>query len=143
MATTAEALIMEVLFARLSSLVLSPVHQIAWPNVSFTPPQSGGQPSPYLRVQFVPNQVNRALIDSDGPHQHVGLFQVSVYGPKGAGESETREIAGLVAAHFPADLRMVVSPVVVRVSKRPDVAGMLVEDAMIQIPVMIAWEAYA
>jgi hypothetical protein len=139
MASTAEVAIMEALFGRLGALVLNPVHTIAWPNVPFTPP--GNQR--YLRAQFVPNVANRLLISSDGPHQHLGLLQVSVYDTKGQGESRARETAGLVAAHFPADFKIHNAPVTVRVTKRPDVADLIVEDAAIQIPVMVAWECWA
>lgn len=139
MATTAEVAIMEALFGHLATLALVPVHTIAWPNVPFTPP--GNQR--YLRVQFVPNVANRLLISSDGPHQHLGLLQVSVYDTKGQGESRAREIAGLVAAHFSTDLKLHNAPVTVRITKRPDVADLIVEDAAIQIPVMIAWECWA
>ena len=62
MATTTEGAIQEVLFARLASLVLTPVHPVAWPNVTFTPP-TGNR---YLEALFMPNAVNRLLIDSDG-----------------------------------------------------------------------------
>lgn len=136
---TAETLIMEALFARLSSLVLAPVHPIAWPNVVFTPPADHR----YLRVLFVPNVANRLLVSSDGPHQLLGLLQVSVYDSKGQGERRAREIAGQVAAHFPTDLKLHSAPITLRITKRPDVADMIVEDVAIQIPVMIAWECWA
>lgn len=134
-----ETEIMELLFARLGSLVSGPALPIAWPNVSFTPPADHR----YLRVQFVPNIANRVLIDSDGPHQHLGLLQVSVYWTKGAGEKDVRNAAAAVAAHFPCDLKLRSGGLTVRITKRPDVADMLVEDAAIQIPVMIAWECWA
>lgn len=130
---------MEALFARVASQVFSPVLPVAWPNVSFTPPAN----QRYLRVQFVPNVANRFLIDSDGAHQHLGLLQVSVCWTKGAGETAPREIAGAVAAHFPCDLKLTSGSVRVRITKRPDVSDIIVEDAAIQIPVMIAWETYA
>ena len=136
---TAETLITEALFARLSSLVLAPVHQIAWPNIAFMPPADRR----YLRVQYVPNVANRILIGSDGPHQQLGLMQVSVYDAKGKGETRAREIAGLVAGHFSTDLKLHSAPITVRITKRPDVRDLIVEDAAIQIPVMIAWECWA
>lgn len=136
---TAETLIMEALFARLSTLVLAPVHPVAWPNIAFTPPADHR----YLRVQYVPNLTNRVLIDSDGPHQMLGLMQVSVYDEKGKGESRAREMAGLVAEHFPTDLKLHSAPITVRMTKRPDVRDLIVEDAAVQIPVMVEWECWA
>lgn len=134
-----ESDIMQALFARVSSLVLTPAMPIAWPNVVFTPPAN----QRYLRVQFVPNIASRVLIDSDGEHQHLGLLQVSVYWTKGAGESDVRARAAAVAAHFPCDLKLRSGGVTVRITKRADVRDLIVEDAAVQIPVMVSFEAYA
>lgn len=134
-----ESEIMELLFARLSSFTASPALPVAWPNVSFAPPADHR----YLRVQFVPNMANRVTIDCDGPHQHLGLLQVSVYWTKGQGEAAPRSIAAAVAAHFPCDLRLASGGLIVRITKRPDVRDMIVEDAAVQIPVMIDWEVFA
>lgn len=131
--------IMAALFARVSSLVLAPAMPIAWPNVAYTPPANHR----YLRVQFVPNVANRILIDSDGPHQHLGLLQISVYWTKGQGEADARAKAAAVAAHFPCDLKLVSGSTTVRITKRPDVRDLIVEDAAVQIPVMISWECWA
>jgi hypothetical protein len=131
--------IMAALFARVSSLVLSPAMPIAWPNVTYTPPAN----QRYLRVQFVPNVANRVVIDSDGPHQHLGLLQLSVYAKKNTGEATIRADAAAVAAHFPCDLKLYSGDVTVRINKRPDVRDLIIEDAAVQIPVMVSFEAYA
>ena len=43
----------------------------------------------------------------------------------------------------PADLRLTSGGVTVRITKKPDVAGAIVEDHAIQIPVTIDWETFA
>lgn len=131
--------IMAALFARVSSLVLTPAMPIAWPNIAYVPPANHR----YLRVQFVPNVANRILIDSDGPHQHLGLLQLSVYWTKGQGEADVRGKAAAVAAHFPCDLKLYSGVTAVRITKRADVRDLIVEDAAVQIPVMVSFEAYA
>lgn len=136
MTTTA---IMKLLFARVSAFAGPPDMPIAWPNVMFVPPAD----QRFLRVQFNPNIANRLTIDSDGPHQHLGLLQVSVHWTKGKGEEAARAVADAVAAHFPCDLRLAGDEISVRITKRPDVADVLYEAASIQIPVMIAWECWA
>lgn len=135
----AEWEIMAALYARLASYVASPVLPVAWPNVAFTPPAN----QRYIRAAFVPNMAARALIDSDGPHQHFGLLQVSVMWTKGQGEAAPRQIAGAIADHFPCDLKLRSGGLTVRITKRPDVRDLIVEDAAIQIPVMIDWECWA
>lgn len=138
MATTPEGCIFKALTDRaegLSSLGLP----ISWPNVDFTPPAD----QKYLRVQYVPNTTTRQWIASEGRHRYQGLFQVSVFWPKGPGEHAPREVAGQVAAHFPCDLIMVEDTIEVRVTERPHVADMLIEDAAVHIPVTAPFEAYA
>lgn len=135
----AESEIMAALFARVASFVASPALPVAWPYVAFTPPAN----QRYLRVEFVPNMAARALIDSDGPHQHVGLLQASVYWTKGAGETAPRAVAAALADHFPCDLKLRSGGLTVRITKRPDVRDMIVEDTAIQIPVMVDWECWA
>lgn len=137
MADTAEAQIMEALFARVGSLAFVPALPIAWPNLNFTPPSS----QKFLRVVFVPNIANRLFIGSADPHQHLGLLQISVHWPKNQGETDPRDIAGKVAAHFPADLRL--AALGIRITKKPDVADLIVEDARVQIPITIEWECWA
>jgi hypothetical protein len=129
----AESDIMAALFARAASFAATPALPVAWPNVAFTPPAN----------QFVPNVANRVTIDSDGPHQHLGLLQVSVYWTKGQGEAGPRAIAADLAAHFPCDLKLTSGGTTVRITKRPDVRDLIVEDDAVQIPVMISFEAWA
>lgn len=131
--------IMAALFARLSTFAASPALPVAWPNIAFSPPAD----QRYLRVVFVPNAVNRLLIGSAGPHQHLGLLQVDVMWTKGVGEAGPRGVAGAIAAHFPCDLRVSAGALRVRIAKRPEVRDLIVGDARVQIPVMVEWEAFA
>lgn len=131
--------IFNALMARVASLALTPAMPVAYPNVVYTPPAT----QRYLRVVFVPNTANRILIGSDDPHQHIGLLQLSVYGKKGAGEAGVRADAAAVATHFPCDLKLYSGGTVVRITKRADVRDLIIEDAAVQIPVMVSFEAYA
>lgn len=138
---TIEALIFRGLSARVNSLGLG--LPIAWPNVgdspsgNFTPPADGR----YLEVAFVPNIALRVAISSGTPHRRLGLLQISVWAPRGSGFPA--ETAGLVAEHFPADLTLTSGGVFVRITKEPDVAGLIVDDRGVQVPVTIDWEALA
>lgn len=116
---------------------------ISWPGVAFTPPSDSNGPLPYLAITFIPNGAERRFIGSTDPHRFIGMLQVSVFWPKNKGEVAPRNVAGAVADHYPADMRLVNGSVTVRITNRPDVAPMLVEDARIQIPVSIEFEAYA
>lgn len=139
MTTGVDGKIMAALFGRMALLTLTPVLPVAWPNVTFAPPST----KKYLRVQYVPNITNRRFVNSDGQHEHVGLLQVSVHWPQGAGEAAPREIAGKIVDHFPADLRLAFDGGYARITQAPTVADLIVEDAQVQIPVLIQWSAWA
>jgi hypothetical protein len=130
---TIEANIQAALFARIASL--GPAHPISWPNVSFTPPAN----KRYLRVWHLPNATDRLSISSDSKHRHQGILQVMICAPLNTGETQAREIAGLVADHFPPDLALGSG---VRITKRPNIASALITDTEIQIPVSIAYRAF-
>ena len=108
--------------ARVESLVLSPVHPIAWPNENFTPPAS--VLAPYLEVMHLPNTSDRLFINRGDANRYSGILQISAMYRLGTphGETMAGEIAGLVAEHFPADLYMPYSDIRLRVTKDPDVA---------------------
>ena len=132
---TIETSIWMALKARVSTLVLSPVLPVSWPNESFTPPAAG-----YLRVTHVPNIANRLFIGSAAANQRLGLLQVSVFAKLNQDATIATEIAGLVAAHFPADLKMTSGGVTVRVTKAPDVAQALRDDPHWHVPVTVRYE---
>lgn len=140
MAVTVEGAIQEALLARLATLVLNPVHPIAWPNNNFTKPTDNR----FLEARFVPNATNRILISS-GPHQRLGFLQINVRDGLNKGPRIT-EIAGLVAEHFPADLRLHhATGVSVRISAASEVGSMLVESNPpgVVVPILIPWECFA
>lgn len=139
MASGVDSKIMAALFGRLATLALSPALPIAWPNLSFTAPAS----KKFLRVQYVPNVTNRRFVNSDGRHEYLGLLQVSVQWPIGTGEAQPREVAGKVADQFPADLRLLIADGYVRIAQDATVSDLIVEDAQVQIPVIIQWSAWA
>jgi hypothetical protein len=141
MATTTEGAIKEALFERLATLVLAPAHPVAWPNVNFTPP-AGNR---YLEARFVPNAVDRMLIDTDGPHQRYGFLQVNVRDALNQG-TRIDDIVGAVSAHFPADLRLHHAiGLSVRITGDPEPGAMLTEQSPpgVLVPVLVPWECWA
>lgn len=116
MPTSTEARIKALLFARLGTLTgAAGALPIAWPNLSFTPPASGK----FLRVDFIPNRVDRVFIGSGEPHQMRGLLQVSVMWPLNAGTDAPYDIAGAIVAAYPVDLPLWDGDLRVRVYERP------------------------
>lgn len=140
MADTVPEAIMEALFARLAALVLAPAHPVAWPNLTFTKPSSNR----FLEARFVPNTNDRFGVDR-GPHAYMGFLQVNIRDKLNTGARVT-SIAGIVAAHFPADLALFHDfGIKVRITKDPDVGDMMIETNSpgVMIPVLIPYECLA
>ena len=126
------------LFARLAALTLTPTHQIAWPNVEFTPPSSGK----FLRANEIPVSAVAVSVAADGSNEYRGIFQVDVFGPLGAGLPTQKAIAAAVSAQFKRGLTLYGG------STRLDVTGSFVGPAMVDkdramIPVSINYRAFA
>lgn len=135
---TVQSSIEGALLYRLSTLVLAPPLRIAWPNENFTP-----DGKKFLVVDHLPNQPDRPFLASDEPHFRQGILQVTVKGPLGEKAINFTEVAGLIAAHFPADLPMRRNGVTVKVSRAPTIATGLVDGPHWSVPVSINYECFA
>lgn len=136
---TVQSEIEAALFARVATFTHSPAIPVAWPNVSMN-----SKPARYLRVNHIPNTSRRLFVGSGAPHQRLGLLQVDVFTQLNQGPSTATEIAGLIAAHFPVDLRLTTgSPlkIVGRVTKAADVGPSLPDDTHLMMPVTIQYES--
>lgn len=141
MATSAEEAIMESLFGRLATLVLSPAHPVSWPNLNFTRPTNNR----FLEARYVPNTTTRFFIGSQEPHQRLGFLQVNVRDALNQG-SRVVGIAGLVAAHFPADLKLPHTfGLTVRIISAADTGDPIIETTPpgVLVPVLIPFECWA
>lgn len=135
---TTETKIWQAIKTRAKSLVLNPVHPVAWPNEAFSPPTTG-----YLRVNHIPNINNRLFIRGADPHQRLSILQIDVFEKINEDASVAIELAGLVAAHFPADLKMFFEGVGARVTRAPEVAQTMPDGSHSLTPVTIPIEVFA
>lgn len=138
---TTETAIWEALKAHVQSMVLSPVipaSRVFLPDMAFTSP---GATVSYFKVEHIPNRTLRPLIDATAHYR--GILQVSLYAPLGMGLTPSLEIAGDIADHFPADLRLVHSGIGIRIVKHPDVGPAIREATHLHIPVSIDFETYS
>jgi len=136
---TPEAKIEAALVARLQTLTLTPAFAVAYPGVNFP---AENKPPRYLRVEHDGIARMRPFL-STTTRQRGSLF-VSVCMPKGTNSIDAMEIAGAVAAHFPADYKATVEGVTVRITERPTVAGGYVDetDQRWRTPVVIPYEVW-
>jgi len=141
---TVESNIERALIKRAEGLApgLVPVASIAWPNSNFTRPSDANGFLPYLAVDHMPNESFRYSLKGSEPRQRKGILQIRVSYPKNKGRKEPLELAGLVAAHFPADLALFEDGVKVSIVK-VDVASAISNDVSWDVPVSVFYEANA
>ncbi|RAI34528.1 phage tail terminator-like protein [Rhodoplanes serenus] len=129
-----ETTIAEALFDRLRTMP-GLVLPIAWPAVPFAPP--AGQP--YLRVYHLPGQPEQV----DLSYRYIrrgGVLQVSVCWPIGAGITAPREVAGAIAERFALGTVIERDVYRIRISRPPRIAGELIEDVVVQVPVTVQYD---
>lgn len=123
------------LMTRLGTLTLSPAKPVAWENTDFEPANGG-----WIEPQLFRSGKERITVG--GRHRHFGFLQVTVVAPKGAGDASADATAALVAAHFPADLKLAAGGFTVRITEDPALAGGLPDGSWWRVPVSIPWELY-
>ncbi len=136
---TVEENIEAALFGAVRDLSAFDAAHKAWPNVTF-----GSSPdAAYLRIELLPNGNERFFAKGSDPHLYLGILQLTVVAPLNAGPSSATQLAGQVAAEFPADFAIYEDGLKVRVEKAPDVGQALPVDASWNVPVSIRYECFA
>ncbi|MGU3496349.1 phage tail terminator-like protein [Xanthobacteraceae bacterium A53D] len=140
MSTRPEAIIFDLLAARLSALALSLPLPIAWPMRELKPPQSAN----CLEVAHLPNGARSPFLSRGSPIIHQGLLQVTVVQDlgKSPGITPILEVAGAVAAHFPPGLKLF-APSLYVVAGTPALATPFKDGDSLRAPVTVPWTAVA
>lgn len=122
-----------------------PQTAIAWPKKPFTKPSTAMGLQPYLEVRLLPNQVQRVTIKGSGPHRRPGILQLDYCAPVSGllDDIQVTEMAGRIAAHFPADLPLVSEGVSVRIERTPDVGQGSADGSYWRVPVSIRFDCFA
>lgn len=137
MAATVEATIAELLFARLTSLVLSPVLPVAYPGLAFTPPAGA-----YLRADFIPNRTENLGLANEASARHQGILQVMAIYPANGGVIKPTNTAGLVASHFAKGTILYGSGVKLKVYAKPSVGAPMIEPDKVNVPVTVLYRSF-
>jgi Bacteriophage related domain of unknown function len=137
MAATVEATIAELLFARLTSLALSPVLPVAFPDVAFSSPAG-----PYLRADFIPNRTDNLGLANDAKARHQGILQVMAIYPVNSGIIKPTNTAGLIASHFAKGTILYGSGVKVKVYANSSVGAPMSEPDRVNVPVTILYRSF-
>lgn len=134
-----ETKIFQAIKARVATLPMAGSYPVKWTtDESYQPNPS----QPYLRATWLPNINRRLFLNGSDPHQRLGVLQIDVMGKKTSGDDVAIEVAGQVAAHFPADQAMTFQGVTARVERAPDVRPVII-DKHIQVTISIRIETFA
>lgn len=148
---TVETKIWQAIKARVQTLPAPVNLPVDWPLETFQKPEAGGRPAPYVECRHLPNTAIRQFIGSNDPHLRQGILQLSLMWPVALVGNEAGQqhpdvlvqMAGLIAAHFSTDLRMMFQDLAVRVEKAPDVSQPFRDEAYWRVPVSVRWRCWA
>jgi hypothetical protein len=139
-AATIETSIRSAIEARVATLPMKAMYPVVWVD---GPSYNPGASTPYIRASFFPNTTRRMFLNGADPHQRLSLLQLDFMAPKSWTGVQATQVAGQIAAHFSADLRMTFGSVTARVTAAPHVAAPIAGDVFIQVPVSIGIETFA
>lgn len=126
--------------ARLKTLATVPAMALVMPEDLLPQPTNGGALAPVLLVSDMRGRPQRLTI---GPEAHLreGVLQISVAWPiaKPINHAALLRLAGDVAAHFPADLRMRSGTTCLSVTEEPDTPAPFAEGPYRYAPVRVPW----
>lgn len=131
-----ESQITEALLARLAALTLSPALPVAYPDVAFTPPDSG------MWIEAAILRAKTATLGISAWEEHAGIFQVTVVAPKGVGAIKTTQVADAIAAWFPRFTRLPNGSVEVGIYEPPAIAHPIDEPPYTRTPVSIRYRTF-
>jgi hypothetical protein len=132
---------------RVDSLVTNPTLTRYDPGQLLTPPSDSSGPLPYLLISDVTNTPRRIGLSSRGAagvdHIRSGTLMLTLYWPiaKAIDHVQLKEIAGSIAAHFPADVCMSYGASRLRTTQDADVLQPYVDGPSRVCVVRVFWSS--
>lgn len=127
---------------RIDTLVTNPALQRFEPGAIVTPPTDATGPAPYILLSDVTNEPVRVGID---PRLHIrsGTLMLALQWPiaRAVTHAQLKEIAGQIAAHFPADTCMQFGPSRLRVTQDAEAMQAYVDGAYRVAVVRVMWSS--
>lgn len=116
--------------------LLTPALSTSYQNASFTPVVG----TPYQAATLLPAKPDNSVMGST-QYLAIGLFQISLFYPTGAGSAASEARAELLKAHFQRGLSFVESGVSVLVTHTPAIAQGMPDGDRWHVPVTVRWQA--
>ena len=128
------------LMSRIDTLVTDPALTRFEPGAIVTPPTDATGPAPYILLSDVTNEPVRVGID---PRLHIrsGILMLALQWPiaRAVSHVQLKEIAGQIAAHFPADTYMRFGPSRLKVTQDAEAMQAYVDAAYRVAVVRVMW----
>lgn len=117
-------------------LAMSPALPCAMENVAFTPTQG----TAYQRANMLPAAPDNTML---GPREwmEIGIFQVTLFYPEGAGSGAAQERAEAVRTHFKRGTTVSHSGITTIVTHTPAKAPAYSRDGWYVVPISIRYQA--
>jgi len=123
--------------AKILTLPFSPMPAVAFPADVFSPGSAA-----FLAVGINSAQPRRYLL-ARGKNDRTGTVTISYVAPIGQNGAVYTEAGGLIAAHFPEELKLRFEDVCVRITDYPHVVDGYQDDGWWRTPVTIKWRVSA
>lgn len=128
--------------SRIDTLVTDPVMQRFDPGAIFTPPTDANGPAPHILLSDVTNEPIRVGID---PKLHIrsGTLMIAIQWPiaRAIEHTQLKEMAGQIAAHFPADTCMSFGPSRLKTTQDSEAMQAYVDGAYRVAVVRVFWSS--
>lgn len=117
-------------------LTMTPALSTAFENVAFTPTQG----VPYQRANMLPAAPDNTML---GPREwmEIGIFQVTLFYPQGAGSADAQARAEAVREHFKRGTTLSHSGVTTIITHTPAKAAGFVSGGFYAVPISIRYQA--
>jgi len=127
----------------IDTLVTDPVMLRFDPGAIVTPPKDALGPAPFILLSDVVNDPVRMGINRSVPHIRSGTLMLAVQWPiaRAVTHTQLKEIAGQIAAHFPADTCMSYGPSRLRVTTDASALPAYVDGAYRVAVVRVPWSS--
>lgn len=135
-----EAAIWAALKSRIDTLATDPPMTAYEPGEKITAGSDAYGPLPYIIVGDSRNANDRITIAGD-THIYSGTALLTIQWPlaRSITHLQLMQIAGAVAAHFPAGLRMRSGETLIRTTRAADVLAPFIDGAIRAVPVRVPW----
>ena len=133
--------------SRIDTLVTNPAMTVFEPGAIVTPPSDATGPAPYILLSDVTNEPVRvglsARKNAGVDHIRSGTLMITVMWPiaRAVTHVQLKELAGQIAAHFPADTCMTFGPSRLRAIQDADALPSYVDGAYRVAVVRVFWNS--